>query len=61
VNHHLHENFPTLGYSEIHDVPLKGNKETILNHDHHSLQDAQLFDVPIYDEYYDFDDNLHEQ
>lgn len=61
VNNHLHENFVSLGYSEIHDKELEENKETILNHDHHSLQDTQIFDAPIYDDYYDFDDDLHEK
>jgi hypothetical protein len=56
VHHHTLENIATLGYSEINDEPLKENEETVLNH---SLQDAQLSDAPIYDEYYDFDNDLH--
>jgi hypothetical protein len=58
VHHHTLEKFATLGYGEINDESLKENEEIVLNH---YLQDAQLFDAPIYDEYYEFDDDLHEQ
>ena len=58
VHHHTLEKFANLGYNEINDEPLKENKYIVLNH---SLQDAQIFDAPIYDEYYDVDDDLHEQ
>ena len=58
MHHHTLEKFSTLGYSEINSEPLKENEETILNH---SLQDAQIFDALSYDEYYEFDDDLHKQ
>jgi hypothetical protein len=34
------------------------NEEVVLNH---SLSDAQLFDTPIYDKYYDSDDDLYKK
>ena len=37
------------------------NQEVVFNFDHHSLQDSKVFGSPIYDEYHDLDDNLHEQ
>lgn len=63
VHPQVPENFASLNYDEVYDnqESCQENQETIFNYNHHSLEDSHVFDSPIYDEYLDPDDNLHEQ
>lgn len=50
---HHYENSSVLAHSETYDESLEENQEIVLHGDHHSLQDEQVFNPPIYDEYQD--------
>jgi hypothetical protein len=63
MHHHVHENSIVLNYNETYDNQevFQEDQETIVDYDHHSLQDVQFFESPIYDEYHDLDDKLYEK